>query len=1014
MEASEQPDSCNECHIDKRLRKQQLLEYARHHRNNLEHVMQRCLNGLLVEQPADPFVMLLDKVVEHTKSGLCLSHLVCWPCVEDVDCEVVADIRDAKVIVCRARLPHKMVALGLVSNSSGGGTSSAVSSSSFSSIEEAENRTVAEVVGKLSARLQGAFVGAHALDFANLRQCLDKVCGDSLEPDAVALRDALGSMVLEAVGKLMDVAPHEALGAGYRLRDVECAPEMKWREDFRVWQHHWPELLLVVSASGQRKFCVGLTPWAANVRHHLGRGDPSDRASFVKQGERDCGDMPEMLDGEAELLRQSRAIFEDGARQTPDDDEYCPPLNAISIIGRLGFEIASKIVDDDLSEEEKKSAKPEKKGKLDKSDKPVVTLSPTAVDLNVFLQQFRSALQIVVPGYCELQQDFELQPADDENMDRNQLKSSQFHGCIYGVFFVDADATYNQDTCLYVLDGKDRCEKDLIEYFVSLSHAEPLLRLLVNPLSPRAPSYASGMEELRKMLPSRVVLVGEVQVSRGDEVASMRTGHLRDLSLSAVGLAAEHEARPGLFLRKHGVYDFDSSREHLPALASFVDVSLALPELSRRLVLPKMPLPELMSSLCPLEKRLRRVWLHSYERLRASDEKANATLLTQVRFQSALRRLGYHTDIGQLFRFLDRGKRGSIDANDLRILDVFDGVADLAEIEAFRLLVCSKVEGSPLHHSHLSALFTLWQEMQTSGEAKFEEFCRALKRFNIEDTHQALRIFLCLDVHSNGSITAHEFATLHILSSTFQFNRVRKVHNFLVEQFGNLKSAFTHFDKTRQKLLLYEVWVETMGEELRYPDMDDVQSCFLLLDFDGARAIRPEDFYLMAELEEDAYLPKFQALADSICDKHGSLDVAFDDFRLHVPTNAAVPRQAVEDDGSTTVSLANPARVSIKCLQLSDFVAGCRRSGFTGAEHVPRLIFGFLDATHSHSITHEQFCLLAQLDSVGVMTFKAKLLQDEVCCFRDFVALAVGDDGIGTSPWTALHSGMLKLALDDL
>merc|ERR1712232_863631 len=83
-------------------------------------------------------------------------------------------------------------------------------------------------------------------------------------------------------------------------------------------------------------------------------------------------------------------------------------------------------------------------------------------------------------------------------------------------------------------------------------------------------------------------------------------GHIRNLGLTPLGIARQNESFGWLFFQKHGIYDFGMNPSHLPMMASNIDVSMALPEISRRLLMPKTTASDdLVGMLRPFAQRMR-------------------------------------------------------------------------------------------------------------------------------------------------------------------------------------------------------------------------------------------------------------------------------------------------------------------------------------------------------------------------------------------------------------------------
>lgn len=1034
-------------------RREQWATYMRKHRGKLEKVIQAGVNNVLAKRPPDPWTALLEQLHEHTKEGLRFSHFRCWPSSSGGVCiEVVAHVRGANASPFRVELESAMLARGLASLA---GEDPAEA--------EAAAAPAATLAAQFGAKLRGSLAGVHVLDLVELDNRLRTAFASSaseLADDVPALRCELDSLVLSSVGRLMDGTVTQAVKASCAWRRLGTSPDLLSREDLPTWQRQWPELVLPVleGATPRRRLCVGLTLWAATISsispsdlgdEQLVPVDPKSLKARLQEAE-EKGAMANALE----------AGYDDPDElPPPDPDEFCPPLNAMSLLTRLGTAVTSKVCSEGAS-------------------------IPAGEDFAAALEMFSKGVSEVVPGYVEAEEaavaealaadsaEATAVAGDEADADAGAVEerpispsSSEMRamqpvpvplsvqlqrGSIYGVLFLDADEAFDPDAAQYTFGegGEARSQEDLIEYYANLCKASPLLKVLVGPLSPRDSNYSAGLEQLREKLPAGLVVIGEPADAAGiaedaetKEVVKpvspafsspepedpkddtwTSVGYIRDIKLSPVGMVAQYIKCPELFACRHGFYDFDGAPAYLSKLVSYVHVSLALPELSRRLLLPKGTADELREHVRPLDTQLRRLFAAIYRRKRPAESRNLAKSLTFPQFKYGLSELGYDgvDEFAEpLFKFLDTSNNGSISAPELGVLDNITGPASLNELDELRLFLCEKQareleaakesgEGAG-DVSGTSPLKMLWRKMDRngSGSVSYLEFRRALKKMRHPEASapgsaKIQELFMALDIKNNGFITEDEFSVLNMLSSRFQLERVVRVREFLQERFGSLKSAFKAMDENRSGSLSEEEWMEVMAGSHGYPVHEDVRVCFQFLDKDGSLAVGSKEFEFLGTFDHEAFLKELQLFADHVFEQFGSIESAYEAFDKN--PGLAKTRQSTANPGPRAAGL-----------EPKEFLSGCKRSGWQGA-YDPRMLYNYLDASHVGCVSLTEFRLLTDLDAAEVLEIAADLMHRAVASFKDFTikfASMAPLEAVQTSHWAFLHEEIRAMTQDD-
>jgi len=503
-------------------------------------------------------------------------------------------------------------------------------------------------------------------------------------------------------------------------------------------------------------------------------------------------------------------------------------------------------------------------------------------------------------------------------------------------------------------------------------------------------------------------------------VAPRGVGRHRHLGLGPLDLVARYQriARP--FIRTHGVYDFGARPATLPALASYVDVSMTLPETSRRFVLPQTSgFDELMRILQPLEVRLRGILCTAY-RLDLPPEDMIIKRLTIQQFKAGLQKLGFEqvTTYAQLlFKMLDLRNSGSVSSQDFEVFQHVQGPCSLEDLDGFRLwisawstrrraeaqeaaMAAAATNRSPTPDSAagdavLSPFAEVWQIIDLpgpsgarSGTATFKQFRAALRQMRhpaaSKGDGRSHELFISLDLDNKGWVSESDFFLLNVLSARFQLQRVLRVRDFLEQRFGSLKSAFKAMDKNRMEQLATDSWMEMMETQQLYPDMEDARATCQFLDVDASHTLTPNDFGLLRVLREDDFLRELAALRDHISEAYGGVDEAYSEFKQ--------------------------ARHG---LDANSFLKGCKACNFRGpCNYDPRLLFNFLDASHCGRLSRREFVLLKHLDATETLQRKG----DEACkainCLKEFASARGGVDGGGAGLETLCMKSLFEALRD--
>jgi len=644
--------------------------------------------------------------------------------------------------------------------------------------------------------------------------------------------------------------------------------------------------------------------------------------------------------------------------------------------------------------------------------------------------------------------------ADEESQAEGlvPLADQLWRDSIYCALHADADAAFDPDSESYTFaeGGVTRSQAELVDHYAELCQAEPLLRVLVQPLS-QSDAASGGLVALRARLPPEVLLVQEL----APDGASVEDcpGQFRDVALTPLGLAAHCVSHPQFYSERCGLYDFAGSEAagRLPLMGAYLDVSMALPDRRRLFLLPKLgakvsssgqdaPNPpakggkaaaaaaaaeaaaaqgpeEPPAHLQALDAQICRMITTAYRQRSATDGREKMRSLNFKQWSEGLRRLGYD-GVDQyaeaLFQFLDVSNNGSISTKELKVMEGIDGPASLRELDELRIWLCDWQEqreklrrqaeqgtdnaGQAASSPAGSPLTELWLRMDAngSGNVSFGEFRRALRRMKHPDAMEGRdgklqELFMCLDLKSDGNIGEAEFHCLAVLSAKFQLERVVSVRDFLKGRFGTLKAAFKAMDENRSGTLSKEEWMDVMKGRQSYPVQEDCVVCFQFFDKDNSQVLSGKEFELLGTFDQGKLLDDAQALCDLLVERHGSLEAAFDALR---PPSMG------------------PARPG---LDFRDFLAGLEASEFQCSVD-PRLLFNFLDAMHVGCVTRNEFVQMGKLDAVDELQERTELMQGAISSLKAFMGKffeASPPEG-GGDLWALLHQELRNVTHGDI
>jgi Ca2+-binding EF-hand superfamily protein len=538
--------------------------------------------------------------------------------------------------------------------------------------------------------------------------------------------------------------------------------------------------------------------------------------------------------------------------------------------------------------------------------------------------------------------------------------------------------------------------------------------------------------------------------SKGTQLsADTGRGFIRDLSMAPLGLVTQHLQCDWPFSGKHGVYDFEApaSMVHLERAAAYLDVSLALPEVSRRFLLPRAEREDTLAQLQPLERRLRETLLSAYRQKRSVSNRERSKNLNLIQFRVGLREMDFECVdkfCEPLFRFLDVSNNGTVSVNEFEVLDRVVGPASLEELDELRIFIQAKgaddtSQAEQVNMQEISPLARMWTVMDRnqSGAISFFEFQRCLRKMGhpkaVGGAHgyggQLLELYMCLDVNNSGVINEKEWTILGLLSAMFQLSRLERVREFMLDHFGSLLSAFKAMDDNRSGQLNLREWTEVMMDQHDYEGAEDIASCFALLDKDNQNVLTAKEFEYLEAFDRDSFLAEVQELHDMIIAKHGTLSEAYDAFlRIRSGSKKGTKGSKVDAEKSSAHKVKKGVAgesVVFSGLKPEDFFAGADACGFHGC-HDPRFMFNFLDSTHNKRLDQSEFCLLGHLGAADEMKRNRALMHDAIAALKSFAARvaaarpprpppAPGAEAPlaePTSIWVALHEELRNAAPD--
>lgn len=492
------------------------------------------------------------------------------------------------------------------------------------------------------------------------------------------------------------------------------------------------------------------------------------------------------------------------------------------------------------------------------------------------------------------------------------------------------------------------------------------------------------------------------------------TGFLRDcIGLHPLGIAATYEHFSWAFSAKPGLYNL--SEQDFPCILPFVDVSLALPETKRMFLLPRLDPEGLQAALEPVKIRLGAIMQQMYRNGEVTDHDAMPKGISLTEWMAGLEKLGYQgfEENGEaLFHFLDRGNNNVISENEISVLETVDGPASLKEVDNLRIFLVSNLEklaGKTAEEAQIeSPIKLLWKHMDRngSGSTSFAEFKKVLEKMKFE-SDRILQLFMCLDLKNNGVIDEGEWTLLGVLSSNFQLERVDRIRDFIMDNFGSMPKAYKVMDKNKSGALSADEWKEVMEGEYEYEDLDDVQATFAFLDKDCSNVISSREFQFLAHFNRDDFMNEIRKFAEHLVQKYESIELAFDDFEANGsraksrPTTAGQPPGTGESRRSEFTSYLEP----------KDFIEGYKRSGFSGA-YDPRCIFNFLDCSRNIHVSRLEFRLLEQLDAVEKMNASAKFMTHAIATLKHWAVENYPGDHDKDS-WARTYAAILEAARHD-
>jgi Ca2+-binding EF-hand superfamily protein len=343
----------------------------------------------------------------------------------------------------------------------------------------------------------------------------------------------------------------------------------------------------------------------------------------------------------------------------------------------------------------------------------------------------------------------------------------------------------------------------------------------------------------------------------------------------------------------------------------------------------------------------------------------------------ALVRVGYSKveDAGRpLFHFLDVTNDGTVSVKEFQTIDSFTHLADIEEVDELFHFLVERINdvGTPEQREcqHLETVFQIADKNGT-GKMTYLEFLRAMEHLEWDKGFER-ELFAMVDAENTGVLSWDEFRIMGLLSSTNKLRRIERVRDFLLESFPNWSEAYKRMDPQRTGQLELPEWKLIM-EELEYPSMLDVESAFYYCDKDCSDVVTPREFDVLMHFDREAFEQEVEELRRFLQMKYGNVDEAFQVFRSVGGKNKNLETKDM--------------RVNLK-----EFASGFRRmvtqddscEGPYCGSMDPKILFNFVDSTHSRIICHNDWDLLVRFDEVDGIIDSAAFMQGAIEHFRHF------------------------------
>lgn len=709
-------------------------------KNKLDQTVQTKVNRVLNDRPKDPYSALVKHLSAFSKDRPRFAMMRARPDgLGNIRLTLDVRIRGAVIQSHVAQL-HKVIATKLQGE---GGEEAPTNQASFNACAKFQDS-----FGRVLTNIEVTDFRQQRMALRNGARALQEKYGEEVMPSQ-GIIDELSGLLLDAEGRLMNLPAHRSLKSWWLTQKLKVSPRMQISEDFRNWEHQWPEIVLpVFEGKIKHQICLGMTLWAATL--------PDLRVS----GEFGT---PEFLCVSEENPDQ----VAEGEKQVPDKD-YCPPINAVSMLAKLGSALVAQATSGG-------------------------TAMPGNDDFGAAAKNLQAAITAKLPHYAEAEQKLlKIKATAEGSLDEGtefHLTEKEQHKCVYGVVIPDANAAWDAETRLYDFYGDPENAlkaDDLIDMYVQLFESNPFLTVLVRPFSTKDTNRFELLSKLRLRLPVDVVLIGdhgplqpdrsgEVRVRKGGMAASASQGSLKggmansasqaslgkensgyqgqlndapqagaagnqeqvgvgedglptfresqqspqeradsrlsdgagqdddrtawpdgtgfiracgSAGLHPFGIAATYEQFTWAFSLKPGLYDL--SLQEFPCVLPFVDVSLALPESKRLFLLPRLDVEALTAVLEPVSSRMRGIMEGMFRQGHAEQGEDMPDGLDLAEFTSGLQKLGY-ADVEEyakpLYEFLDNSNNHSISEHEISVLESVDRPATLKDVDNLRIFL---------------------------------------------------------------------------------------------------------------------------------------------------------------------------------------------------------------------------------------------------------------------------------------------------------------------------------------